>query len=392
MSADRAGSTTSMVLPVQAMRRLRERLYASISPAEILRRLKLNPQRVRLELKRSVISILEQERLLLGQGQKDMVVDRILDDVLGFGPIEPLLKDQSVSEIMVNGPGSVYAERNGALAKTGVSFEDDDHLLNVIDKIVAPIGRRVDESSPMVDARLPDGSRVNIVIPPIALTGPTITIRKFPEKMFTFTELTENGSIRADLAAYLKSAVERRSNMLVTGGTGSGKTTLLNALSNLIPPHERIVTIEDAAELRFTQPHVVRLESRPPNVEGRGRVAIRDLVINALRMRPDRIVVGEVRGGETLDMLQAMNTGHDGSLTTAHANSPLEALSRLETMALMAGMDLPLEAVRRQIAGAIDVIIHMSREPGGRRILSDVVEVTSDPDGKITLTAVGDGV
>lgn len=375
----------SIKLPPGAVRQVRTCLYADIAPAEILRRLKINAGQVRKELKQAVARLIMAEGLILSQTQKDLITSRVLDDILGYGPIEPLLKDPTVSEVMVNGPHMVYVERDGCLERTEYAFEDSEHLMNVIDKIIAPIGRRVDESSPMVDARLPDGSRVNIVIPPVALSGPTITIRRFRAKMYTFDDLVENGTIPVGISDSLRKAIGSRLNMVVTGGTGSGKTTLLNALSSLISQNERIVTIEDAAELKFSQPHVVRMESRPPNVEGVGRIAIRDLVINALRMRPDRIVVGEVRGGEALDMLQAMNTGHDGSLTTAHANSPKEALSRLETMTLMGGIELPIAAVRQQIAGAFDLIVHMERDSAGHRRITAMDEVSGMANGEIVL-------
>lgn len=380
------GSATN--LPPGAVRQVRARLYADIAPAEILSRLKVNAGQVRKELRQAILRVIAVDGLVLSHAQKDLIVRRVLEDVLGYGPIEPLLVDPSISEIMINGPYMVYAERHGRIERTDLVFDDTEHLMNVIDKIIAPIGRRVDESSPMVDARLPDGSRVNIVVPPVALSGPTVTIRRFRAKVFGFQELVGDETIPSQAAQYLADAVTGRSNIIVTGGTGSGKTTLLNAISSLIPENERIVTIEDAAELKFTQPHVVRLESRPANVEGAGRIAIRDLVINALRMRPDRIVVGEVRGGEALDMLQAMNTGHDGSLTTAHANSPKEALSRLETMALMAGIDLPLAAVRHQVAGALDLIVHMEREAGGRRLVTAVDELRGIVDGEIALGSI----
>jgi pilus assembly protein CpaF len=379
-------------LPIEQVRQVRARVYSQISPAEILSRLKINPGQVRRDLRAVILQVVDEDRIVLGRGQKELMVQRILDDVLGFGPIEPLLNDPSISEIMINGPHLIFIERNGCLSQSQVVFENNQHLMNVIDRMVAPIGRRVDESSPMVDGRLPDGSRINVIIPPLALSGPTVTIRKFGLKVFTFDGLIENGTVSSEMAEFLRKAVKGRLNILVTGGTGSGKTTLLNALSGLIPPNERIVTIEDAAELKFSQPHVVRLESRPANIEGRGRVAIRDLVINALRMRPDRIVVGEVRGGETLDMLQAMNTGHNGSLTTAHANSPTEALSRLETMALMAGLELPIVVIRAQIAGAFDLIVHMERRADGRRLLSAAMELAGLDDDRIVLRPIGVGV
>jgi pilus assembly protein CpaF len=379
-------------LPIEHLKKVRTRVYSKISPAEVLGRLKINPGRVRRDLRAVVLRVIDEDKMVLTGAQKELMVQRILDDVLGFGPIEPLLNDPSISEIMINGPHLIFIERGGCLSRSQAVFENDQHLMNVIDRMVAPIGRRVDESSPMVDGRLPDGSRINVIIPPLALSGPTVTIRKFGLKVFTFEGLIENGTIPHTMTEFLRNAVKGRFNILVTGGTGSGKTTLLNALSGLIPPNERIVTIEDAAELRFAQPHVVRLESRPANIEGRGRVAIRDLVINALRMRPDRIVVGEVRGGETLDMLQAMNTGHNGSLTTAHANSPKEALSRLETMALMAGLELPIAVIRAQIAGAFNLIVHMERRSDGRRLLSAAVELAGLNGDGIVLRSLGDGI
>ena len=375
-------------LPINAVQRIRANLYSHIAPAEILRRLKINTAQVRKELKIEILDLISHENMVLTYSQKKLIVQRVLDDVLGYGPIEPLLKDCSISEIMINGPYMIFIERNGRLERADQTFEDVEHLMNVIDKIIAPLGRRVDESSPMVDGRLPDGSRINVIIPPVALSGPTLTIRRFRSTMFTFEDLVDNGTIPKPMIDYLPQTIKQRRNILVTGGTGSGKTTLLNAISSLISPNERIVTIEDAAELRFTQPHVVRLESRPANIEGHGRVNIRELVINALRMRPDRIVVGEVRGGEALDMLQAMNTGHDGSLTTAHANSPYEALSRLETMALMSGIELPMAAIRQQIANGFDYIMHMRRNTDGTRCLSEVVKVIGIESSEIKLECI----
>ncbi len=374
---------------VAAKKDLRERLYQAISPAEILHQLDLSPARVRRELREEIHLLLDGADLVLSARQRSSVIEHVLDDVLGFGPIEPFLRDPEISEVMVNGPHDIFTEKNGQLKRASVAFEDNEHLMNVIDKIVSPIGRRVDESSPMVDARLPDGSRVHVIIPPAALSGPTLTIRKFRPRIFTFDELVAINTISPEFEKTLRGAVEERDNILVTGGTGSGKTTLLNALSGLIPAEERIITIEDAAALRFAQPHVVRLEARPANVEGRGRIALRELVINALRMRPDRIVVGEVRGGETLDMLQAMNTGHDGSMATAHANSPREALSRLETMTLMSGIEMPIEAIRRQIAGGLDLIVHVVREADGHRRILQVVEVGQYRAGEIALSVGG---
>ncbi|TYP53773.1 CpaF family protein [Thermosediminibacter litoriperuensis] len=303
------------------------------------------------------------------------ITAEMIDEILAYGPITPLINDPEISEIMVNGPNRVYVERNGVIELTGVVFRDDEHVMNIIERIVAPIGRRIDESMPMVDARLPDGSRVNAVIPPISLIGPVITIRKFSREPFTVEDLVNFGTLTPRIATFLEACVKARLNILVSGGTGSGKTTTLNVLSSFIPATERIVTIEDAAELQLQQPHVITLESRPPNIEGRGEITIRDLVRNALRMRPDRIIVGEVRGGEALDMLQAMNTGHDGSLATGHANSPRDMLARLETMVLMAGVDLPVRAIREQIASAIDLIIQQSRLKDGSRRITHIVEV-----------------
>ncbi|MET0895475.1 MAG: CpaF family protein, partial [Acidimicrobiia bacterium] len=313
--------------------------------------------------------VLRDEKIPLTPGERDKLVSSITDQVLGYGPIERYLDDPTVSEIMVNSLDGVYVERNGRLELTDAAFLSHDHILRVIDRIVAPIGRRIDETSPMVDGRLPDGSRVNAIIPPLALDGPVLTVRKFPAQAFELDDLVEMGTITDGVGAFLAACVEGRANILVSGGTGTGKTTLLNVLSGMIPETERIVTIEDAAELRLRQRHVVRLESRPANVEGRGEIVARDLMRNALRMRPDRIVVGEVRGAEALDMLQAMNTGHDGSLSTVHANSPRDALSRIETMVLMAGVDLPMRAIREQSAAAIDLLVHIGRmRDGSRRI------------------------
>ncbi|MBO8137538.1 MAG: CpaF family protein [Desulfotomaculum sp.] len=303
------------------------------------------------------------------------IAGEIVDEIIGYGPITPLLNDSEISEVMVNGPNQVFVEKKGKLIKTDVYFRDDDHVLQIIERIVAPIGRRIDESMPMVDARLPDGSRVNAIIPPLALNGPTITIRKFSQDPFSVDDLINFGTMTKEMAQFLEACVKARLNIVVSGGTGSGKTTTLNVLSSFIPSSERIITIEDAAELQLRQPHVVTLESRPPNIEGKGAITIRDLVRNSLRMRPDRIVVGEVRSGEALDMLQAMNTGHDGSLTTGHANSPRDMLSRLETMVMMAGMELPVRAIREQIASAIDLIIQQTRLRDGSRRITHLTEV-----------------
>lgn len=320
-------------------------------------------------------SILEQEGTQLTRADRTRLFESVVADILGLGPIQPLLDDETVSEVMVNGPRKVYVERKGKLQKTDVAFVDDGHVLRIIDRIISPLGRRCDESSPYVDARLQDGSRVNAIIPPLALDGPTITIRKFSKSPLTVDDLISFGTLSPEMASFLKAAVECRLNLIVSGGTGSGKTTLLNVLSSFIPEDERIITIEDSAELQLRQDHVVRLESKPANIEGKGAVSIRDLVRNALRMRPERIVVGECRGGEALDMLQAMNTGHDGSMTTAHANTPRDMLARLETMCLMAGMDLPLRAIREQVSKAIEVIVQQSRMKDGSRKVTHITEV-----------------
>jgi pilus assembly protein CpaF len=322
-----------------------------------------------------VFAMLERDAVFLPFSERQIIASEIMDEVLGFGPIEPLLQDESISEVMVNGPKQVYVERGGKLFKTDVVFRDDEHVMHIIDKIVSPIGRRIDESQPMVDARLPDGSRVNAIIPPLSLKGPSVTIRKFSSNPYNINDLMRFGTLNPHMAKLLEAAVKARLNIIISGGTGSGKTTLLNVMAGFIPENERIVTIEDAAELKLGQDHVVSLESRAVNIEGRGAVTIRDLVRNCLRMRPDRIVVGEVRGGEALDMLQAMNTGHDGSLTTGHANSPRDMLARLETMVMMAGMDLPLKAIRQQVAAAIDLVVHVSRLRDGSRAITHITEI-----------------
>lgn len=322
-----------------------------------------------------IVKHIEEEALNMTNVQKKKIKEELLDEIIGFGPVTIFLADNSVTEIMVNGPNHVYIEKKGKLTLTDARFKNNDHVMHVIKKIVAPLGRRIDESSPMVDARLPDGSRVNAIIPPLAIDGPSITIRKFAEDPYKIEDLINFGTLNSKMAELLKYCVEGRLNIVVSGGTGSGKTTTLNVLSSFIPHNERIVTIEDAAELQLSQEHVVRLETRPANLEGKGEITIRDLVRNSLRMRPDRIIVGEVRSGEALDMLQAMNTGHDGSLTTGHANSPRDILSRIETMVLMSGMNLPIKAIRDQAASAIDLIIQQSRMADGSRKITYITEV-----------------
>jgi pilus assembly protein CpaF len=319
--------------------------------------------------------VLAEENLLYTRAVRARLLEWVISDILGFGPLEPLLQESSITEVMVNGFDNVYIERYGKVEKTRVTFENETHLMRIIDRIVAPLGRRVDESSPMVDARLPNGYRVNVIIPPLSLVGPMLTIRKFAQTPFTSQDLVANGTLTTSLANFLKACVEAKVNIVISGGTGSGKTTLLNVVSAFIPSYERIITIEDIAELQMKQDHVGRLEKRPSNVEGKGEVTIRQLVINSLRMRPDRIIVGEARGGEALDMLQAMNTGHDGSMTTIHSNSPRDTLRRIETMVLMAGLELPLRAIREQVSSAIELIIHMERLRDGTRKVVHVAEV-----------------
>ena len=335
-----------------------------------------------------VTEMLAVEKTPLTRQERQEIIRQITDDILGYGPLEPLLRDDSITEVMVNDYDRIYIERAGKIERTQVAFVDNAHLLRIIDKIVSQVGRRIDEASPMVDARLPDGSRVNAIIPPLSLKGPTLTIRKFSRDPYTMDDLIAFGSISAKAAQFLAACVKGKLNILISGGTGTGKTTTLNATSAFIPGDERIVTIEDAAELQMQQEHVITLESRPPNIEGQGEVKIRELVRNALRMRPDRIIVGEVRGAETLDMLQAMNTGHEGSLTTIHANSPRDALSRLETLVLTAGVDLPLRAIREQIASAFDLLVQISRLDDGSRRVTHVTEVLRMESDVITLQDV----
>jgi pilus assembly protein CpaF len=332
--------------------------------------------------------ILSEENIVLSRPERARLFEQIAAEILGLGPLQPLLEDETITEVMVNGPKNVYVERRGKITRVPVAFENTDHVMRIIDRIVSPIGRRIDESSPYVDARLLDGSRVNAVIPPISLIGPVITIRKFSKTPITVEQLIQFGSITPEAIEFLKACVNARLNIVISGGTGSGKTTLLNVLSGYIPADERIITIENAAELQLRQEHVVTLESRPANIEGRGEISIRQLVINTLRMRPDRIIVGEIRDDAALDMLQAMNTGHDGSMTTAHSNSPRDTLARMETMTLMAGMDLPVRAIREQISSAIDLVVHQERMRDGSRKIVNITEVTGMEGEVITMTDI----
>ena len=339
-------------------------------------------------IKQRLGEIYAQSRVNLPEDMRKHLIHEIVDEFTGFGPIQPLLDDPDVSEVMVNGPKKVFIEKSGRLTKSGITFDDDEHVMRIIDRIILPLGRRVDADSPTVDARLPDGSRVNAVIRPVSIDGPCITIRKFKKDKLQIEDLIRYGSLTKNMAEFLRACVHAHLNIVVSGGTGSGKTTLLNVLSSFIPETDRIVTIEDAAELQLQQDHVLRLETKVANIDGRGAVSIRDLVRNSLRMRPDRIVVGECRGGETLDMLQAMNTGHDGSLTTLHANSPRDALSRMETMVLMAGVDLPLKVVRQQVSSAIDLIIQQTRLKDGSRKVTAITEVAGMEGETVVLTDV----
>ena len=365
--------------------RVHNRLFDVIDFARIST---VTEERVCADIATATVQILEEEKFLLTLEERERFVKEIQHEVFGLGPLEPLLQDPTISDILVNGSGHIFIERHGKLEKTVARFRDDAHLMRIIDKIVSAVGRRIDESSPLVDARLADGSRVNVIIPPLALDGPAMSIRRFGTVPLEVDDLVEYGALTPEIVELLRAIVKCRLNVLISGGTGSGKTTLLNVVSSFIPEGERIVTIEDSAELQLKQEHVVRLETRPANIEGTGRIAQRDLVINSLRMRPDRIVVGEVRGAESLDMLQAMNTGHDGSLTTVHANTPRDALSRIETMVAMAGLDMPQRSVRSQIASAIDVVIQLSRLSDGRRKLVSLQEITGMEGEIVTMQEI----
>lgn len=364
--------------------RVQNRLLAELDPSMDISKI----NEVRSTIQDLFEQVLAEENIVLSRPERHRLFEQIAAEILGFGPLQPLLEDESITEVMVNGAKNIYIERGGKITRVPMSFESDDHVMRIIDRIVAPMGRRIDESSPYVDARLPDGSRVNAIIPPISLVGPVVTIRKFFKNPITIEQLVQFGSITPEALHFLKACVESRLNIVISGGTGSGKTTLLNILSSFIPADERIITIENAAELQLRQEHVVTLESRPPNIEGRGEVTIRQLVINALRMRPDRIIVGEIRDDAALDMLQAMNTGHDGSMTTAHSNSPRDTLARIETMSLMAGLELPVRAIREQISSAIDMVVHQERLRDGSRKVVNITEVSGMEGDVITMTDI----
>lgn len=364
--------------------RVQNKLLSELDPAMDITR----TDEVRRTIQDLFEQILAEENIVLSRPERARLFEQIAAEILGFGPLQPLLEDDTITEIMVNGAKNIYIERKGRVHRVPVTFENNDHVMRIIDRIVAPLGRRIDESSPYVDARLPDGSRVNAVIPPISLVGPVLTIRKFSRNPITIEQLIQFGSITQEAMQFLKACVEARLNIVISGGTGSGKTTFLNILSGFIPGDERILTIENAAELQLRQEHVVTLESRPPNIEGRGEITIRHLVINALRMRPERIIVGEIRDDAALDMLQAMNTGHDGSMTTLHSNGPRDTLARLETMTLMAGMDLPSRAIREQVASAIDLVVHQERMRDGTRKIVNITEISGMEGEVITMTDI----
>jgi pilus assembly protein CpaF len=364
--------------------RVQNKLLSELDPSMDITR----TDEVRRTIQDLFEQILAEENIVLSRPERARLFEQIAAEILGLGPLQPLLEDDTITEVMVNGAKNIYIERKGKIHRVPVTFENNDHVMRIIDRIVAPLGRRIDESSPYVDARLPDGSRVNAVIPPISLVGPVLTIRKFSRNPITVEQLIQFGSITQEGIQFLKACVEARLNIVISGGTGSGKTTFLNILSGFIPADERIITIENAAELQLRQEHVVTLESRPPNIEGRGEITIRDLVVNSLRMRPERIIVGEIRDEAALDMLQAMNTGHDGSMTTLHSNGPRDTLARLETMTLMAGMDLPSRAIREQVASAIDLICHQERMRDGTRKITNLTEISGMEGEVITMTDI----
>lgn len=384
-SAILEGASTQII---SSFEKLKEKVHTKLiddMPAAIMA--EQNIEKKRSMLRDRIIQVIGEEspklNIILSSKENELMTGTLLDDMVGFGPIQPLLDEEDISEVMVNGPFQIYYEKKGKLVLSDIKFKDNEHVMRIIERIVAPIGRRIDESVPYVDARLPDGSRVNAIIPPLALNGPTITIRKFKKEALGISDLVRFGTLTPEMATFIEACIKVRLNIVVSGGTGSGKTTTLNILSSFIPDDERIITCEDAAELQLRQPHVVRLETRPANIEGKGAVPMRELIKNTLRMRPERVIVGECRGGETLDMLQAMNTGHDGSLTTAHANTPRDMLARLETMVLMAGMDLPVRAIREQISSAINLIIQQSRLKDGSRKITYLTEIQGMEGEKI---------
>ena len=383
------GRSMGMPQTVSEMQELKSRLHRQLMDRLNLKIIdQLETGVVREQIGELVRELLDEQGIPLNASEKTKLVTEIQDEVLGLGPLEPLLADPTISDILVNTYKQIYVERHGMLELTNVRFQNDEHLMRIIDKIASSVGRRIDESSPMVDARLADGSRVNAIVPPLAIDGPSLSIRKFSVEPYTMTDLINFRSLTPPMGEFLRAAVRSRSNILISGGTGSGKTTLLNVVSGYIPETERILTIEDSAELQMQQPHVVRLETRPPNIEGKGEIVQRDLVKNALRMRPDRIVVGEVRGSEALDMLQAMNTGHDGSLSTLHANSPRDALTRLEHMVGMSGVPIPALVVRQQIASALNLLIHVERMTDGRRVITSISEITGMEESVVNMQEI----
>lgn len=364
---------------------IRSYVFNLISPSDVLHEKEENPEKLKDKLRNFAIMAIQESRRIIPITHQEAIIGRLINEVFGFGIIQPLLDDRNITEIMINSPTNVYIEKNGKLELTDIKFDSPDQILQIIDRIVSPLGRRIDESSPVVDARLPDGSRVNAVIPPIAVKSPTLTIRKFKETILDYDSLVDLGTMSKEMSVLIDSFVKARINILISGGTGSGKTTLLNVCSSSIPKDERIITIEDSIELKLHQPHIVSLEARPPNIEGKGEVKIRALVINSLRMRPDRIIVGEVRGPEAFDMLQAMNTGHDGSLSTIHANMPKDVISRLVSMVYMAGVDIPVSVLKEMIYSAIEVVIQTARFPDGSRKISSISELSSFENGEIII-------
>jgi pilus assembly protein CpaF len=375
--------------PAQAFEALKRLIHSKLVDKLDLSRVgDMEGDRLRKEIRLVVEHLCDTENPMLNRTERDRLVEEVLNETFGLGPLEALLKDATISDILINGPRNIFVERRGRLERTEITFRDNNHLMQIIDRIVSKVGRRVDETSPMVDARLPDGSRVNAIIPPLALDGPSVSIRRFGSRPLKLDDLLNFKAFTREMIMLLEAACKARLNMIISGGTGSGKTTLLNTLSAFIPHSDRVVTIEDAAELQLQQPHVVRLETRPPNIEGRGEVTSRDLVRNALRMRPDRIIIGECRGAEALDMIQAMNTGHEGSLTTLHANTPRDAMARLETMMLMAGFDLPIRAMRQQVASSVDLIIQANRLQGGPRKVTSICEVQGMEQDIITMNEI----